>query len=45
MGGARLAELSKFRTTGIYLGALGIGYNTQVLKKKTFRSRSAGPTC
>jgi iron(III) transport system substrate-binding protein len=30
----RLAELSKFRTTGIYLGALGIGYNTQVLKKK-----------
>jgi iron(III) transport system substrate-binding protein len=30
----RLAELSKFRTTGIYLGALGIGYNTDVLKKK-----------
>ena len=30
----RLAELSKFRTAGIYLGALGIGYNTQVLKKK-----------
>jgi iron(III) transport system substrate-binding protein len=30
----RLAELSKFRTAGIYLGALGIGYNTEVLKKK-----------
>ena len=30
----RLAELSKYRTTGIYLGALGLGYNTEVLKKK-----------
>jgi len=30
----RLAELSKYRTTGIYLGALGIGYNTALLKKK-----------
>jgi len=30
----RLAELSKYRTAGIYLGALGIGYNTEVLKKK-----------
>jgi len=30
----RLAELSGYRTTGIYLGALGIGYNTTVLKKK-----------
>ena len=30
----RLAELSKYRTAGIYLGALGIGYNTDVLKKK-----------
>jgi iron(III) transport system substrate-binding protein len=30
----RLAELSKYRTTGIYLGALGMGYNTEVLKKK-----------
>ncbi len=29
-----LAEQSKFRTSGIYLGALGIGFNTQVLKKK-----------
>jgi iron(III) transport system substrate-binding protein len=27
-------EQSKFRTSGIYLGALGIGFNTQVLKKK-----------
>ena len=30
----RLAEQSKFRTSGIYLGALGIGYNTEVLKRK-----------
>jgi iron(III) transport system substrate-binding protein len=30
----RLAEQSKFRTSGIYLGALGIGFNTEVLKKK-----------
>jgi len=30
----RLAELSKYRTTGTYLGALGIGYNTEVLRKK-----------
>ena len=30
----RLAELSRYRTAGIYLGALGIGYNTEVLKKK-----------
>jgi iron(III) transport system substrate-binding protein len=30
----RLAQLSKFRTAGIYLGALGVGYNTEVLKKK-----------
>jgi iron(III) transport system substrate-binding protein len=30
----RLAELSKYRTAGTYLGALGVGYNTEVLKKK-----------
>ena len=29
-----LAEQSRYRTTGIYLGALGIGTNTDVLKKK-----------
>src|SRR5262245_41378083 len=29
-----LAEQSKYRTSGIYLGALGLGYNTEVLKKK-----------
>ncbi len=29
-----LAQQSKFRTAGIYLGALGIGYNTEVLRKK-----------
>jgi iron(III) transport system substrate-binding protein len=32
--GVPLAEQSGFRTTGIYLGALGLGYNTEVLKKK-----------
>ena len=30
----QLAEQSKFRTSGIYLGALGIGYNTEVLKQE-----------
>ncbi|MGO4674731.1 ABC transporter substrate-binding protein [Bosea sp. 2YAB26] len=30
----RHAEQSKFRTSGIYLGALGVGYNTEMLKKK-----------
>ena len=30
----QLAEQSKFRTSGIYLGALGIGFNTDVLKRK-----------
>jgi iron(III) transport system substrate-binding protein len=29
-----LAQQSKFRVAGIYLGALGVGYNTEVLKKK-----------
>jgi len=30
----RQAEQSKFRTVGIYAGALGFGFNTQVLAKK-----------
>ena len=30
----RLAEQSRYRVAGTYLGALGIGYNTEVLKKK-----------
>lgn len=30
----RHAEQAKFRTSGIYLGALGIGYNTELLKKR-----------
>jgi iron(III) transport system substrate-binding protein len=30
----QLAEQSRFRTTGIYLGALGVGFNVDVLKKK-----------
>ena len=30
----RHAEMSKFRTTGTYLGALGIGVNTEILKSK-----------
>ena len=37
----QLAEQSKYRTTGIYLGALGIGYNTEVLRRK----RIAEPKC
>ncbi|MCC6379067.1 MAG: ABC transporter substrate-binding protein [Burkholderiales bacterium] len=28
------AEASKYRTVGIYLGILGIGYNTEILAKK-----------
>ncbi len=31
---ARLGEQSQGRSAGIYLGALGFGYNTEVLKKK-----------
>jgi iron(III) transport system substrate-binding protein len=30
-----LAKQSQYRVAGIYLGALGIGYNTEVLKKKS----------
>ncbi len=30
----RVAEQSKFRTVGIYAGALGFGYNSQLLQKK-----------
>jgi iron(III) transport system substrate-binding protein len=30
----KLAEASGHRTAGTYLGALGVGYNTEVLKKK-----------
>lgn len=29
-----LAQQSQYRVAGIYLGALGIGYNTEVLRKK-----------
>ena len=35
------AEQSKYRTVGIYLGALGIGYNTELLAKK----KVAAPAC
>jgi iron(III) transport system substrate-binding protein len=35
------AEQSKFRTVGMYLGALGIGYNTELLAKK----KIAAPAC
>jgi iron(III) transport system substrate-binding protein len=35
------AEQSKFRTVGIYLGALGIGYNTELVAKK----KVAAPAC
>ncbi|MBI3452645.1 MAG: ABC transporter substrate-binding protein [Rhodospirillales bacterium] len=30
----RQAEQSKYRTVGIYAGALGFGYNTEILKRK-----------
>ena len=35
------AEQSKYRTVGMYLGALGIGYNTELLTKK----KLAAPAC
>ena len=37
----RQAEQSKYRTVGIYLGVLGIGYNTELLAKK----KMAAPAC
>src|SRR5437867_11390611 len=30
----RQAEQSKYRTVGVYAGALGFGYNTQLMAKK-----------
>ncbi len=35
------AEQSKYRTVGMYLGVLGIGYNTELLAKK----KIAAPAC
>ena len=37
----RQAEQSKFRTVGIYLGVLGMGYNSELLAKK----RLTAPAC
>jgi iron(III) transport system substrate-binding protein len=37
----RQAEQSKYRTVGIYLGALGIAYNTELMAKK----KLTPPTC
>ncbi|HEX4885408.1 MAG TPA: ABC transporter substrate-binding protein [Casimicrobiaceae bacterium] len=37
----RQAEQSKYRTVGMYLGVLGIGYNTELLAKK----KLAPPAC
>jgi iron(III) transport system substrate-binding protein len=37
----RQAEQSKYRTVGMYLGALGVGYNTELLAKK----KLAAPAC
>ena len=37
----RQAEQSKYRTVGMYLGVLGIGYNTELLAKK----KIAAPAC
>ncbi len=39
------AEQSKYRTVGVYAGALGFGYNTELLAQEACPSRSAGPTC
>ena len=38
----RQAERSHYRTVGIYLGALGFGYNTEDIKRR--KTRSAVPT-
>src|SRR4029078_168836 len=35
------AEQSKYRTVGMYLGVLGIGYNTELLAKK----KAPSPAC
>jgi iron(III) transport system substrate-binding protein len=40
----RQAEQSKYRTVGVYAGALGFGYNTELLAKKGIPSPSAGRT-
>ena len=37
----RQAEQSKYRTIGLYLGVLGIGYNTELLARK----KLAAPAC
>ena len=37
----RQAEQSKYRTVGMYLGVLGMGYNTELLAKK----KIAAPAC
>ena len=37
----RQAEASKYRTVGLYLGVLGIGYNTELLARK----KLAAPAC
>jgi iron(III) transport system substrate-binding protein len=37
----RQAEQSKFRTIGLYLGVLGVGYNTELLARK----KLAAPAC
>ena len=36
---------AKKRTVGIYLGALGFGYNTELLGRRSCPSRNAGPIC
>jgi iron(III) transport system substrate-binding protein len=37
----RQAEQSKYRTVGLYLGVLGVGYNTELLARK----KLAAPAC
>ena len=38
------AEQSGYKTVGLYLGVLGMGYNTELLAKKKRRRRRAGRT-
>ena len=41
----RQAELAKFQTVGVYMGALGYGYNSEELAARSSPPPPAGPTC
>jgi iron(III) transport system substrate-binding protein len=36
----RQAERSKYHTVGVYTGALGIGYNPEILAKRKLRDQA-----